>query len=128
MSADHCGFQVRSLEAAIRFYTEKLGFTLDTQAVNEAEQEAYAFLSRGTARLELIQDLVHEFVRPPIRKPFCPHYCLEVADLEEAVAELRAQDIPIVKGPLRIEQEETWVYFADPDHNILEYIQWFNKK
>jgi lactoylglutathione lyase len=128
MSADHCGFQVRSLETAIRFYTEKLGFRLDTQAVNEAEQEAYAFLSRGTARLELIQDLVHEFVLPPIRKPFCPHYCLEVADLEQAVAELRAQDIPIVKGPLRIEQEETWVYFADPDHNILEYIQWFNKK
>jgi catechol 2,3-dioxygenase-like lactoylglutathione lyase family enzyme len=128
MSADHCGFQVRSLEAAIHFYTEKLGFTLDTQAVNEAEQEAYAFLSRGTARLELIQDLVNEFVLPPIRKPFCPHYCLEVGDLEQAVAELRAQEIPIVKGPLRIEQEETWVYFADPDHNILEYIQWFNKK
>jgi lactoylglutathione lyase len=128
MSADHCGFQVRSLEEAIRFYTEKLGFTLDTQAVNEAEREAYAFLSRGTARLELIQDLVHELVRPPIRKPFCPHYSLEVADLEQAVAELRAHQIPIVKGPLRIEQEETWVYFADPDHNILEYIQWFNKK
>jgi catechol 2,3-dioxygenase-like lactoylglutathione lyase family enzyme len=128
MHADHCGFQVRSLEAAIRFYTEKLGFTLDTQAVNEAEQEAYALLSRGTARLELIQDLVNEFVLPPIRKPFCPHYCLEVGDLEQAVAELRARGIPIVKGPLHIEQEETWVYFADPDHNILEYIQWFNKK
>jgi catechol 2,3-dioxygenase-like lactoylglutathione lyase family enzyme len=128
MTADHCGFQVRSLEAAIRFYTEKLGFTLDTQSVNEAEQEAYAFLSLGTARLELIQDLVHEYVLPPIRKPFCPHYCLEVVDLEQAVAALRVQQIPIVKGPLRIEQEETWVYFADPDHNILEYIQWFNKK
>jgi lactoylglutathione lyase len=128
MSADHCGFQVRSLEAAIRFYTEKIGFTLDTQSVNEAEQEAYAFLSLGTARLELIQDLVHEFILPPLRKPFCPHYCLEVVDLDKAVAELRVQEIPIVRGPLRIEQEETWVHFADPDHNILEYIQWFNKK
>jgi lactoylglutathione lyase len=87
-----------------------------------------AFLSRGTALLELIQDLVHEFVLPPLRKPFCPHYCLEVADLEQAVAELRAHQIQILKGPLRIEQEETWVYFADPDHNILEYIQWFSKK
>ncbi|MGI4733694.1 MAG: VOC family protein [Janthinobacterium lividum] len=70
MTADHCGFQVRSLEAAIRFYTEKLGFTLDTQSVNEAEQEAYAFLSLGTARLELIQDLVHEYVRPPFASRF----------------------------------------------------------
>ena len=25
-----------------------------------------------------------------------------------------------------IEGEETWVYFADPDGNVLEYIQWYN--
>lgn len=128
MKADHCGFQVRSMDEAIRFYTEKLGFHLDFRAVNEAEQEAYAFVSLGTARLELIQDLVHEYVIPPVKKPFCPHYCIEVSDLATAIADLEAKQIPILKGPLLIEQEETWVYFADPDNNILEYIQWFNKK
>jgi hypothetical protein len=29
---------------------------------------------------------------------------------------------------LAIEGEETWVYFADPDNNVLEYIQWYKKK
>lgn len=128
MNADHCGFQVRSLDDAIRFYTEKLGFHLDFCAVNEAEQEAYAFVSLGTAKLELIQDLMHEYVIPPVKKPFCPHYCLEVSDMATAMTELTANGIPIVKGPLLIENEETWVYFTDPDNNILEYIQWFNKK
>jgi lactoylglutathione lyase len=33
-----------------------------------------------------------------------------------------------VKGPLKIENEETWVYFSDEDNNVLEYIQWYNKK
>ncbi|AKD55481.1 VOC family protein [Spirosoma radiotolerans] len=128
MKADHCGFQVKSMDEAIHFYTQKLGFQLDHRAINQQEQEEYAFVSLGTARLELIQDLVNEYIIPTIRKPFCPHYCLEVLDMASAVADLQAKGIPIVKGPLLIEGEETWVYFSDPDNNLLEYIQWFNKK
>jgi lactoylglutathione lyase len=128
MQADHCGFQVKRMDAAIAFYTEKLGFRLDHRAINQLEQEEYAFLSLGTARLELIQDLVNEYTIPEVKKPFCPHYCLEINDMATAVADLKAKGIPIVKGPLRIENEETWVYFTDPDNNILEYIQWFAKK
>ncbi|WP_461070821.1 VOC family protein [Spirosoma horti] len=128
MKADHCGFQVKSMDEAISFYTQKLGFQLDHRAINQQEQEEYAFVSLGTARLELIQDLVNEYIIPPIRKPFCPHYCLEVLDMASTVADLQAKGIPIVKGPLLIEGEETWVYFSDPDNNLLEYIQWFNKK
>ena len=42
---DHCGFQVKNLDTAIKFYTEKLSFQLDYRAINEEEQEEYAFLS-----------------------------------------------------------------------------------
>ena len=128
MKADHYGFQVKHMDKAIAFYTEKLGFQLDYRAINQEEQEEYAFLSLGTARLELIQDLVNEYVLPEVKKPFCPHYCLEVSDMEASLTDLKTKGIPIVKGPLLIEKEETWVYFTDPDNNILEYIQWFNKK
>jgi hypothetical protein len=34
----------------------------------------------------------------------------------------------VLKGPFAIKDEETWVYFADEDNNVLEYIQWFRKK
>lgn len=95
------------MDEAIHFYTQKLGFQLDHRAINHQEQEEYAFVSLDTARLELIQDLVNEYVIPPIRKPFCPHYCLEVLDMATAIANLQAKGIPIVKGPLLIEQEET---------------------
>jgi len=128
MNMDHCGFQVKNMDAAIKFYTEKLLFKLDFRAINKEEQEEYAFVSLGKARLELIQDLVNEYYLPVIRKPYCPHFCIEVEDLQKAFSNLQAMNIQIVKGPLKIDNEETWIYFADEDNNVLEYIQWFNKK
>jgi len=125
---DHCGFQVKNLDAAIKFYTEKLLFKLDYRAVNEEEQEEYAFLSLEKARLELIQDLLNEYNIPAIKKPYCPHFCIEIEDMAKAVADLKTKNIRVVKGPLKIDNEETWIYFADEDNNVIEYIQWFNKK
>ena len=81
MKMDHCGFQVKNLDTAIKFYTEKLLFKLDFRAINEEEQEEYAFLSLGKARLELIQDLVNEYDIPAIKKPYCPHFCIEIDDM-----------------------------------------------
>lgn len=48
--------------------------------------------------------------------------------MDKAVADLKTMNITVVKGPLKIDNEETWIYFADDDNNVLEYIQWFNKK
>jgi hypothetical protein len=48
--------------------------------------------------------------------------------MAQAVAHLKDAEVAIVRGPLEIEGEETWVYFCDPDNNILEYIQWYRKR
>ena len=128
MQTDHGGFQVTDMDRAILFYTQKLSFKLDFRGVNEEEKEEYAFVSHGNARLELIRDMVNGYERPAIKKPYCPHFCMEIEDMEEAMQELNEKKIKIIKGPLKIEGEETWVYFADEDNNVLEYIQWYNKK
>jgi len=128
MKTDHCAFQVKDMDKAILFYTEKLGFTLDFRGINEEEKEEYAFVSFGQAKLELIRDMVHEYELPIIKKPYCPHYCIEIEDMEAAVKALEDKNINIIRGPLKIEHEETWVYFVDEDNNVLEYIQWYNKK
>ena len=128
MKMDHGGFQVKNLDAAIKFYTEKLLFKLEYRAINKEEQEEYAFLSLGKARLELIQDLLNQYDVPPIKKPYCPHFCIEINDMAKAIADLKTMNIKVVKGPLKIDNEETWIYFADEDNNVIEYIQWFNKK
>jgi len=128
MKLDHAALQVRDMDRAIAFYTEKLGFGLNHRAINEEEQEEYAFISAGDVRIELIKDLTNHYEPGPLQKPYCPHLCMEVDDMKAALASLELMNIQILRGPLTIENEETWVYFSDPDHNVLEYIQWYNKK
>ena len=126
---DHVAFQVSNMSAAIQFYVEKLSFTLSSRAVNAEEREEYAFLALGDLRLELIWDLKQTaYQKPDIKQPYCPHLAIETDDMERAVARLRKEGVPIIRGPLAIAGEVTWVYFADPDNNVLEYIQWYKKK
>ena len=126
---DHVAFQVGNMDAAIQFYVGKLSFTLSSRAVNQDEMEEYVFLTLGDLRLELIQDLNQAaYQKPGIKRPYCPHLAIETDNVERAVARLREEAVPIVRGPLAIEAEVTWVYFADPDNNVLEYIQWYKKK
>jgi lactoylglutathione lyase len=128
MKFDHGAFQVSDIDKAIEFYTKKLGFKLKFQSINKEEKEAYAFVELGEARIELIQDLITPFNKSKIVKPFCPHFCIEIDDMKKGIELLHKHNINIIKGPLEIKGEETWVYFSDPDNNILEYIQWYKKK
>jgi len=128
MSFDHVAFQVSDMDSSISFYTQKLGFKLNFRSTDEEEQEEYAFLEYGNTRLELIRNLKGEYVKPEIKKPYCPHLCLEVENMKQSIETLKKKNIFIIKGPLEAKDEETWVYFSDPDNNILEYIQWYKKK
>ena len=128
MSFDHFAFQVSDMDSSIRFYTKKLGFKLKSRVTNEEEKEEYAFLEHEDARLELILDLKGEYKKSEIKKPYCPHFCLVVENMGSSVDLLRKSNIPIVHGPLETKGDAAWVYFCDPDNNILEYIQWLKKK
>src|SRR3990170_1761649 len=126
---DHVAFQVSDMEAAIQFYVGKLGFSQSFRGVNEEQGEEYAFFTCGDLRLELIRDLNQTgFARPEPNPPYCPHLALETEDMQQTLARLEQAGVPILRGPLEVPGEETWVYFADPDNNVLEYIQWYQKK
>lgn len=125
---DHIALEVSDIDEAIRFYSKKLGFALVSKAVNEEQQEAYCFLSSGETTLELICDLKKTYGgAKQAERPYCPHICFKTDDMEKTIRELRTKNIDIIKGPLEIPGEETWVYFADPDGNVLEYIQWYKE-
>ena len=79
------------------------------------------------ARLELLQRLNKEFHPRKPEKPFCPHLCFEAENMDDVVKALEENGIPILDGPHEIPGSESWIYFTDPDQNVLEYIVWFNK-
>jgi len=122
---DHVAFRVSNMDEAVRFYTEKLGLRLLSRDVNLKEQEEFAFLELEGANLELIQLLgEHDFPRPQVKPPYCPHLALITDNMEKTLEMIRHHDVPIVKGPLEIQDTVKWIYLRDPDNNIIEYVQW----
>jgi len=128
MNFDHQAFQVSDIDRSIYFYVNKLGFRLCSKETDNNENEIFAFLELGDARIELLQDLESPYDIPSIKKPYCPHFSIKVEDLKQAEIMLRDNNVNIVRGPLEIKGEVTWLYFSDPDNNILEFIQWFQKR
>lgn len=123
---DHTAFQVSDMDQAVAFYVDKLGFRLLSRAVNAQEHEAYAFLALADLRLELIQDLARtSYPKPTVQPPYCPHLAIQTDDMGRAVERLQKSGVPILRGPLEVKGEDTWLYFCDPDNNILEYVQWY---
>ena len=127
MAYDHGAFRVKDREEAIKFYTEKLGFKLLSRTDADAVGEKNAFLEYNGARLELIQTTYEEYRPVMPRRPFCPHLCFETDDMDAIIRMLKQNGIQILDGPREIPGSEQWLYFMDPDLNVLEYIYWVQK-
>jgi catechol 2,3-dioxygenase-like lactoylglutathione lyase family enzyme len=129
LKADHFAFQVSDLERAIDFYTNRLGLKLLFHTVDEDHHEAFAFLELEGGNLELLQILDEEnqpaiFERSELKPPYCPHLAMQTDDLDSWAQRFREQNLAIVKGPLEIRGKVKWMYIHDPDHNILEFVEW----
>jgi catechol 2,3-dioxygenase-like lactoylglutathione lyase family enzyme len=129
---DHMAFQVSDIDAGIKFYTEVLGLTLKFRDHNVGEHEFFAMLSLEGGDLELIQVLDEDdqavpYQKPEVKQPFCPHLCIEVESMDEALALIEKHDIPIAKGPVEIEGKERWIYCCDPDNNVIEFLEWVGR-
>ncbi len=129
MKLDHVAFQVSSMERALKFYIEILGLELMFDKVSKEHQERFAFLKLEGGNLELLEK--HDENGNPLPyspstpcPPYCPHVAIGTDDLDGLIRRLAEQKISILKGPLEIEGKVRWLYFCDPDKNVLEYVQW----
>lgn len=127
MAYDHGAFRVRDIEAAVRFYTEQLGFRLLFTSISEQYGEKGAFLEYNGARLELIETIGEAYVPEKPVRPYCPHLCFQADSMEQVLDILKKNNIPVLNGPNEIPGSEQWIYFTDPDENVLEYIVWLDK-
>ena len=126
---DHIAFQVSNLDDSIDFYADTLGLNLLSRTVDEKHHEAFAFLELEGGNIELLQLLDDENKpistdNPPPTPPYCPHLAIAVDDIDECVRILREKSVAILKGPLEIPGNVKWLYVADPDANIIEFVEW----
>ncbi len=124
LRTDHVALPVSDMDAAIQFYAEKLGLQVLSREVDPVQQEEFTFLALQGGNLELLKSLAHPFEKPDIQPPYCPHLALTTDDMTATLDLLAQQRIPIVEGPLQIEGKVMWLYIADPDHNVIEFVQW----
>ncbi len=129
LKIDHIAFRVADLDAAIKFYRDVLGLKLLSKTVDEEHGEAFAFLEMEGGALELLHLLnqAEEWRGPDIKPPYCPHLAIQSENLEQLASSLQQKGVPIVKGPLEIPGMVKWLYIADPDHNIIEFVQWVRR-
>lgn len=125
-TADHFAFEVADLDRSIRFYRDRLGLKLISREVDEAHGEAFAFLEMEGGNIELLTLLDRSIEAQPasMRPSNCPHLAVRTDDLDPVIALLDRQGIPVLRGPLEIPGRVRWLYVADPDGNIIEFVQW----
>jgi len=112
----HVCFTVRDIEASVRFYRDKLGLTPAFDYVNERGERFGVYLHAGARTfIELFQGEVGARASGQSYQ----HFCLEVADVQAAVSELRARGVRATDP--KVGKDRSWqAWVADPDGNEIE--------
>ena len=126
---DHVAFEVSNLDQSIDFYRIAMGFEQKWRHRNEQENEECVFLVLGDVRLELLVKL-HGATpsRSQPKTPYCPHLAIGVDNLDAAALQLKQNGVSLLRGPLEVEGKVRWLYFADPDQNVIELVEWLDVK
>ncbi|WP_341718468.1 VOC family protein [Micromonospora sp. FIMYZ51] len=114
---DHVGLVVRSLDAAVQFYVEELGMTVEGDRVElEGRDTAVQFLQAGTGKVELLAPTtdtgpLSRFLDK--RGEGLHHVCYELADIHGAVRRLTDRGVRMVDAePWR--SPHGWVAYLHP--------------
>jgi len=96
---NHIGIVVRDIEEALKVYQEALGLELTRIEERPEMGVNIAFLPAGDSEIELVQPTTEEggvaaFLKK--RRGGLHHVCLEVDDIEAALAELRERGLRLI--------------------------------
>ncbi|MBI1800695.1 MAG: methylmalonyl-CoA epimerase [Chloroflexi bacterium] len=121
---DHIGIAVNNIEETLKVYRDALSLEV-THVADEPEQRVkVAFLPRGDTEIELLEPYPGD---GPIRKFMekrgegIHHLCLEVDDIEAALAQLAAQGVPLIDTSPRTNSRGHKIAFIHPKgaHGVL---------
>lgn len=114
---NHIAIVVSDLQEARKFWSESLGLPLERTAHVAEEGVDVAFLPAGEGEIELIQPTdaesgVARYLEK--RGPGIHHLCLEVDDLAEAMARLRAAGVELINEEPRVSTDGRQYAFIHP--------------
>jgi methylmalonyl-CoA epimerase len=101
----HVGIAVKSLDEALRFYSETLGLTVHKQATVEQQGVKAVLITVGQSEIELLEPLSPE---TPVgrflerRGEGVHHVCLQTDGIEQELADLKAKGVELIDKEPRI--------------------------
>jgi methylmalonyl-CoA/ethylmalonyl-CoA epimerase len=114
---NHIGIAVRNLENAIPLYRDQLGMEFEgTEEVTE-QKVRVAFLKIGESRIELLEPTSPD---SPVAKFLekngegIHHMAYEVADIEQALAELKQKEVRLIDEKPRHGAHGSLIAFLHP--------------
>ena len=123
-AVNHIAIVVEDIEAALGFWRDALGLTLERAASVDAEAVTVAFLPVGAAEIELLEPTsdtsgVARFLEK--RGPGIHHLCLEVDDIAATMARLRAHGVTLINEEPRVAEDGRQYAFVHPKsaHGVL---------
>ena len=101
-SIDHLGIAVRSLDAALEFYEQQLGFSVALRETVEQERVNVAMLPAGGPRIELLEatgpdSVIAKFIEK--RGEGLHHVAVKVPDLAATVERLKSRGARLLNDP-----------------------------
>ena len=123
MKIDHIGIVVRDIQEARKVYEAALGLPLKEVTEMPDQKVEIAFLPVGKSNIELVQPTtddssIAKFLEK--RGEGIHHICIEVEDIEAALAQLKAHDVQLIDEVPR-QGVHGQVAFIDPKgaHGVL---------
>lgn len=117
LKIDHLGIAVKSIESAIKFYSEILGLKLEGEEVITEQKVKTAFLPVGDTEVELLESTdpdgpVAKFIDK--RGEGLQHIAFKVDDIDSALRELEARGVRLIDSTPRIGAGNKRIAFLHP--------------
>lgn len=123
MKIDHIGIVVHDIQEALKVYETALELPLKKVMEVPDQKVRVAFLPVGESNIELVQPLTADTGIAKFLEKHgegIHHICLEVTDIESALAQLKDHGVPLIDQQPR-RGAHGWVAFVHPKgtHGVL---------
>lgn len=117
MKIDHIGIAVKSIEEALKFYSERLG--LESREVVEVPEQRVKVIALqiGESKIELLESTssdspIAKFLK--LRGEGVHHIAFEVTDIEKRLKELKEKEVRLIDEKPRQGAHNTRIAFIHP--------------
>lgn len=114
---DHIGIAVKSIEDALKLYTDALGLEVKGIEIVEAQKVRTAIIPVGESKIELLESTDPEGVIARYiekRGEGLHHLALAVSDIEQALDDLQGKEVPLIDEKPRSGVEDSRIAFLHP--------------